>query len=51
MIACDRAINPPTPSPCNPRKQISWPMFWEKPAASEVTRKIPMADWNMIFRP
>ena len=51
MIAWDSAISPPTPSPMTARDPTSCPMFWANPAASEETRKIPIADWNMILRP
>ncbi len=30
------AIMSALPAACRPRKKINWPMFWEKPARSEV---------------
>ena len=50
-IACDNAISPPAPMPWTARNAINWAMSWAKPQAREASRKIPMADWNMIFRP
>ncbi len=51
MIACDRAMSPPTPRPMAARKPTSWAMFWANPEASEESRKIAIAPWNITLRP
>lgn len=51
MIACDSAISPPPPIPWMARKAISWPMFCDRPARTDPTRKMPMAAWKIRLRP
>jgi hypothetical protein len=51
MIVKASVMRPPAPSPCTPRKRISWVMSCDAPAASEPIRNVTIAKRSTGRRP